>query len=77
MADTLEDWSSRVTDDPRRAWVDGLLALRPPNARVAELGCGNGTQLLRDAGFELLRDETVTIAASESDVTFHWVLARR
>jgi hypothetical protein len=32
---------------------------------------------LRDAGFELLRDETVTIAEPESDVTFHWVPARR
>jgi SAM-dependent methyltransferase len=192
MADTWEDWSSRVKDDPRQAWLDRLLALLPPNARVVELGCGNGThetrelakrarltgvdlseeqlrrarvrvpdaefiradltsidfdagsldavasfyvlnhvprellpglfehihrwlrpgghllavlgagdvpawhgewlgvpmffssysaetnsQLLRDAGFELLRDETVTITEPESDVTFHWVLARR
>jgi SAM-dependent methyltransferase len=192
MADTWEDWSSRVTDDPRRAWLDELLDLLPADARVVELGCGNGTpetralaqrsrltgvdlsqeqlrrargrvpeaefvradltaidfdagsldavasfyalnhvprellpalferirrwlrpgghllavlgagdvaawqgdwlgvpmffsshppetnsQLLRDAGFELVRDEQVTIAEPESAVTFHWVLARR
>jgi SAM-dependent methyltransferase len=34
-------------------------------------------QLLRDAGFELVRDELVTIAEPEGGVTFHWVLARR
>jgi SAM-dependent methyltransferase len=192
MADTWEDWSSRVTDDPRRAWLDELLDLLPADARVVELGCGNGTpetralaqrsrltgvdlsqeqlrrargrvpeaefvradltaidfdagsldavasfyalnhvprellpalferihrwlrpgghllavlgagdvpawqgdwlgvpmffsshppetnsQLLRDAGFELVRDEEVTITEPESAVTFHWVLARR
>jgi SAM-dependent methyltransferase len=192
MADTWEDWSSRVTDDPRRAWLDELLNVLPADARVVELGCGNGTpetralaqrsrltgvdlsqeqlrrargrvpeaefvradltaidfdagsldavasfyalnhvprellpglferihrwlrpgghllavlgagdvpawqgdwlgvpmffsshppetnsQLLRDAGFELVRDEQVTIAEPESAVTFHWVLARR
>jgi SAM-dependent methyltransferase len=32
--------------------------------------------LLRDAGFELVRDEPVTISEPEGDVTFHWVLAR-
>jgi SAM-dependent methyltransferase len=192
MADTWEDWSSRVTDDPRRAWLDELLNVLPADARVVELGCGNGTpetralaqrsrltgvdlsqeqlrrargrvpeaefvradltaidfdagsldavasfyalnhvprellpglferihrwlrpgghllavlgagdvaawqgdwlgvpmffsshppetnsQLLRDAGFELVRDEEVTITEPESAVTFHWVLARR
>ena len=35
------------------------------------------TRLLRDAGFELLRDETVTITEPEGAVTFQWVLARR
>ena len=34
-------------------------------------------RLLADAGFELLRDELVTIGEPEGDVTFHWVLARR
>jgi SAM-dependent methyltransferase len=33
--------------------------------------------LLRDAGFELLRDELVTIREPEGDATFHWVLGRR
>jgi cyclopropane fatty-acyl-phospholipid synthase-like methyltransferase len=35
------------------------------------------TQLVRDAGFELLRDELVTFREPEGDVTFQWVLARR
>ena len=34
-------------------------------------------QLLRRAGLELVRDEPVTIAEPEGNVTFHWVLARR
>jgi SAM-dependent methyltransferase len=31
--------------------------------------------LLVDAGFELVRDEVVTIREPEGDATFHWVLA--
>jgi hypothetical protein len=34
-------------------------------------------RLLREAGFELERDELVTIREPEGEVTFHWVLARR
>ena len=34
-------------------------------------------RLLAEAGFELLRDELVTIREPEGDATFHWVLARR
>jgi SAM-dependent methyltransferase len=192
MADTWEDWSVRVTGDPRRDWLEELLAVLPLEARVVELGCGNGTRetlelaartqltcvdlseeqlrrarervpaagfvhgdlttiefdagslhavasfyvlnhvprellpelferihrwlrpgghllatlgasdlpdwegewlgvpmffsghppavnarLLRDAGFELIRDEAVTIDEPEGAMTFHWVLARR
>jgi SAM-dependent methyltransferase len=192
MADTWEEWSAQVADDPRHAWLESLLAVLPEDAVVVELGCGNGTretrelaaraqltgvdlsaeqlrrarervpnatfvrgdltavefhdasldgvaafyvlnhvprellpglfasihrwlkpgghflaslgasdlegwqgewlgvpmffsghapetnrQLLRDAGFTLVRDELVTIAEPEGAVTFHWVLARR
>ncbi|NUR77765.1 MAG: class I SAM-dependent methyltransferase [Thermoleophilia bacterium] len=35
------------------------------------------TRLLGEAGFELVRDEPVTISEPEGPVTFHWVLARR
>jgi SAM-dependent methyltransferase len=48
MADTWEDWSSRVTDDPRHEWLGELLAVLPPAARVVELGCGNGTRETRE-----------------------------
>ena len=34
-------------------------------------------RLLREAGFELERDEVVTIREPEGEVAFHWVLARR
>jgi cyclopropane fatty-acyl-phospholipid synthase-like methyltransferase len=34
-------------------------------------------RLLREARFELLRDEVATIREPEGDATFHWVLARR
>ncbi len=33
--------------------------------------------MLGEAGFELLRDEVVTIREPEGDATFQWVLARR
>jgi SAM-dependent methyltransferase len=48
MADTWEAWSACVTDDPRHAWLDALLAVLPPDARVVELGCGNGTRETRE-----------------------------
>lgn len=35
------------------------------------------TRMLGDAGFELLRDEVVTICEPEGDATFQWILARR
>jgi cyclopropane fatty-acyl-phospholipid synthase-like methyltransferase len=35
------------------------------------------SRLLREAGFELLRDELVAIREPEGDATFQWVLARR
>jgi ubiquinone/menaquinone biosynthesis C-methylase UbiE len=34
-------------------------------------------RLLRDAGFDLVRDEVVTIQEPEGPQQFHWVLARR
>jgi SAM-dependent methyltransferase len=34
-------------------------------------------QLVRNAGFTIVRDETVTIREPEGPVTFQWVLARR
>jgi SAM-dependent methyltransferase len=43
MADTWEEWSERVTDDPRHEWLRKLVELLPEGADVVELGCGNGT----------------------------------
>jgi hypothetical protein len=34
-------------------------------------------RLVREAGFELVRDEVVSITEPEGPVTFHWVLAQR
>jgi SAM-dependent methyltransferase len=34
-------------------------------------------RLLREAGFDLERDEVVTISEPEGPATFHWILARR
>jgi SAM-dependent methyltransferase len=48
MADTWESWSAQVSDDPRRAWLESLLALLPPDASAVELGCGNGTDETRE-----------------------------
>jgi hypothetical protein len=35
------------------------------------------TRMLEEAGFELLRDELVTIREPEGDVAFQWILGRR
>jgi SAM-dependent methyltransferase len=35
------------------------------------------SRLLREAGFELLRDELATMREPEGDATFQWILARR
>jgi cyclopropane fatty-acyl-phospholipid synthase-like methyltransferase len=35
------------------------------------------TRLVRQAGFELLRDELVTFREPDGEVTFQWVLAKR
>lgn len=48
MADTWEDWSAQVTDDPRHEWLEQLLGVLPLDARVVELGCGNGTRETRE-----------------------------
>jgi SAM-dependent methyltransferase len=44
MADTWEEWSAAVTDDPRRQWLEKLTRRLPDGAQVVELGCGNGTK---------------------------------
>jgi SAM-dependent methyltransferase len=48
MADTWEEWSAQVTDDPRHEWLEALRALLPEGASVVELGCGNGTRETRE-----------------------------
>ncbi len=48
MAEKWEDWSARIADDPRHDWLEQLLAGLPPDARVVELGCGNGTRETRE-----------------------------
>jgi SAM-dependent methyltransferase len=48
MADTWEEWSSTVTNDPRNEWLAKLAARLPEGARVVELGCGNGTEETRE-----------------------------
>ncbi len=45
MADTWAEWSSQITDDPRRAWVQKLLDVLP-GGDVLELGCGDGSREL-------------------------------
>ena len=47
MAETWEEWSSQITDDPRQAWAERFSAALPDGARVVELGCGNGTRETR------------------------------
>ena len=74
MADTWEGWSARVTDGPRHDWLEEFrrepmfFSGHPPETN---------SRLLRDAGFDLVRNEPVTITEPEGAVSFHWVLGRR
>jgi ubiquinone/menaquinone biosynthesis C-methylase UbiE len=47
VVDTWEAWRARITDDPRREWLDELVSRLAPGARVVELGCGGGTDETR------------------------------
>jgi len=38
---------------------------------------GTNTRIVRETGFEILRDELVTFREPDGDVTFQWVLAMR
>jgi cyclopropane fatty-acyl-phospholipid synthase-like methyltransferase len=42
IADRFASWRDHIVDDPRDEWRDDLVARLPENARVLELGCGNG-----------------------------------
>ena len=57
------------------AGLDGRLARRPDV--LLGLPARHERSLLAEAGFELVRDELVTIREPEGEATFHWVLARR
>jgi SAM-dependent methyltransferase len=48
MADTWEQWSAQILDDPRAAWLGKLVERLPDGADVLELGCGNGTAETRE-----------------------------
>lgn len=42
IADAFAAWRERIEGDPRDEWRDELAARLPDDARVLELGCGNG-----------------------------------
>ena len=58
-------------------------------SRVLEVGCGTAptffssfpretnTRLMREAGFEILRDELVTFREPDGDATFQWRRVRK
>jgi SAM-dependent methyltransferase len=48
MADTWEEWSAAVADDPRHEWLEKLAMRLADGAHVVELGCGNGTVETRE-----------------------------
>jgi cyclopropane fatty-acyl-phospholipid synthase-like methyltransferase len=48
IVDTWEDWSGRMTDDPRQAWSSDLATRLTEGDRVLELGCGGGTGETRE-----------------------------
>ncbi|HEY7148407.1 MAG TPA: methyltransferase domain-containing protein [Gaiellaceae bacterium] len=55
LADSFGEWMARVEGDPWKRFLDELAARLPANARVLDLGCGNGSKTARLAGrFDVL-----------------------
>ena len=50
LAETFGEWMERVEGDPWERYLDGLAARLPVDARVLDLGCGNGEKISRLAG---------------------------
>jgi SAM-dependent methyltransferase len=48
MAGAWEEFTSGVSADPRRSWLEELIAHTPAGGAVVELGCGNGTDETRE-----------------------------
>jgi SAM-dependent methyltransferase len=48
MAGVWEEFAAAVSADPRRAWLDQLVACTPAGGAVVELGCGSGTEETRE-----------------------------
>jgi SAM-dependent methyltransferase len=42
IGDQFVEWRDRIIGDPRGWWVEQLVSRLPGDARVLELGCGNG-----------------------------------
>ena len=64
------EWGERIEGDPWERFLDELTARLPPNARVLDLGCGNGAKIAGLAGtFELvgvdLSEEQLRLARAE------------
>ena len=64
LADRFGDWMARVEGDPWERFVDELAERLPADARVLDLGCGNGTKTARLAE----RFDVVGVDISERQV---------
>jgi SAM-dependent methyltransferase len=42
IGDRFVEWRNRIIGDPRGWWMEQLVSRLPADARVLELGCGNG-----------------------------------
>src|SRR5437764_778463 len=86
MGERFAEWRDQIVGDPRRAWA-AELGTRDLESWVGDfLGASTffssfppetNTRLVRQAGFEILRDEVVTFSEPDGDATFQWILARR
>jgi SAM-dependent methyltransferase len=77
MADTWEEWSAHVGNDPRSAWLEKLTERVPDGADVVELGCGNGTDETRElarryrlTGIDVSAEQLRRAAARVPSATF-------
>jgi SAM-dependent methyltransferase len=58
------EWGDKIEGDPWERFLDELTARLPSDARVLDLGCGNGAKLARLAG----RFELVAVDLSEGQL---------
>ncbi len=77
IADRFDAWRDEIVGDPRRAWLEALVARVPEGVSVLELGCGAGvadTRFLAErfavTGVDISAEQITRARANVPEATF-------